>query len=243
MGGYGATKLGIKYYDLFGSISSHSGVLVFENLTDLIPELMYETSWSPLGLFLPTNGNVSLFMFGASGAFSPNLNLPPWYVDLPIDYNEQIIESVWDLWLPHDPLQIAQDSIDALPLLDYYLDCGDQDEYYLKEHAINFHAFLDSFNFDHEYHIYSGYHWSNIDNRFAYSLIHHNDTFGVPTYILGDLNGDGTLTPIDTMTELQIIMNNTFYNIYNSYAGDMDYNDKVDIMDLLLMSDSFNVTN
>ena len=243
MGGYGATKLGIKYYDLFGSISSHSGVLVFDNLTDLIPELMYETSWSPLGLFLPTNGNVSLFMFGASGAFSPNLNLPPWYVDLPIDYNEQIIESVWDLWLPHDPLQIAQDSIDALPLLDYYLDCGDQDEYYLKEHAINFHAFLDSFNFDHEYHIYSGYHWSNIDNRFAYSLIHHNDTFGVPTYILGDLNGDGTLTPIDTMTELQIIMNNTFYNIYNRYAGDMDYNDKVDIMDLLLMSDSFNLIN
>ena len=243
MGGYGATKLGIKYYDLFGSISSHSGVLVFDNLTDLIPELMYETSWSPLGLFLPTNGNVSLFMFGASGAFSPNLNLSPWYVDLPIDYNEQIIESVWDLWLPHDPLQIAQDSIDALPLLDYYLDCGDQDEYYLKEHAINFHAFLDSFNFDHEYHIYSGYHWSNIDNRFAYSLIHHNDTFGVPTYILGDLNGDGTLTPIDTMSELQIIMNNTFYNIYNSYAGDMDYNDKVDIMDLLLMSDSFNLTN
>ena len=243
MGGYGATKLGIKYYDLFGSISSHSGVLVFDNLTDLIPELMYETSWSPLGLFLPTNGNVSFFMFGASGAFSPNLNLPPWYVDLPIDYNEQIIESVWDLWLPHDPLQIAQDSIDALPLLDYYLDCGDQDEYYLKEHAINFHAFLDSFNFDHEYHIYSGYHWSNIDNRFAYSLIHHNDTFGVPTYILGDLNGDGTLTPIDTMTELQIIMNNTFYNIYNRYAGDMDYNDKVDSMDLLLMSDSFNLTN
>jgi len=45
------------------------------------------------------------------------------------------------------------------------------------------------------------------------------------------------------MTELQIIMNNTFYNIYNSYAGDMDYNDKVDIMDLLLMSDSFNLTN
>ena len=243
MGGYGATKLGIKYYDLFGSISSHSGALVFDNLTDLIPDLMYETSWSPLGLFLPTNGLVSLFMFGASGSFSPNLNLPPWYVDLPIDYNGQIIESVWDLWLPHDPLQMAHDSIDVLPLLDYYLDCGDQDEYYFKEHAINFHVFLDSFNFDHEYHIYSGYHWSDIDNRFAYSLIHHNDAFGVPNYILGDLNGDGTVTPIDTMTELQIIMNNTFYNIYNSYAGDMDYNDKVDIMDLLLISDNLSLTN
>ena len=243
MGGYGATKLGIKYYDLFGSISSHSGALVFDNLTDLIPDLMYETSWSPLGLFMPTNGFVSLFMFGASGAFSPNLNLPPWYVDLPVDYNGEIIESVWELWLPHDPLQIAQDSIDVLPLLDYYLDCGDQDEYYLEEHAINFHAFLNSFNFDHEYHIYSGYHWSDIDNRFAYSLIHHNDAFGVPAYILGDLNGDGTVTPIDTMTEIQIIMNNTFYNMYNSYAGDMDYNDKVDIMDLLLISDNLNLTN
>jgi len=78
MGGYGATKLGIKYYDLFGSISSHSGALVFDNLTDLIPDLMDETSWSPLNLFMPTNGIVSLFMFGASGSFSPNLNLPPW---------------------------------------------------------------------------------------------------------------------------------------------------------------------
>ena len=147
------------------------------------------------------------------------------------------------MWVLHDPLQIAQDSIDLLPLLDYYLDCGDQDEYYFKEHAINFHGFLDSFNIDHEYHIYSGNHWSGFDNRFTFSLIHHNEAFGVPSYISGDLNGDGTITPIDIMTELQIIMNNTFYNIYNSYAGDLDYNDKVNIMDLLLISDKLNLTN
>ena len=241
MGGYGATKLGIKYYDLFGSISSHSGALVFDNLTDLIPDLMDETSLSPLNLFMPTNGFVSLFMFGASGAFSPTLDLPPWYVDLPIDNNGDVIQSVWELWMPHDPQRIAQDSINVLPLLDYYLDCGDQDEYYLQEHAMDFHAFLDSLNFDHEYHIYSGYHWTDINSRYAFSLIHHNNAFGDPAYILGDLNGDGIITPMDTMTEIQIIMNNTFYNMYNSYAGDMDYNDKVDIMDLLLISDNLNL--
>ena len=241
MGGYGATKLGIKYYDLFGSVSSHSGALVFDNLTDLIPDLMDETWWNPFGLFMPTNGLVSLFMFGASGAFSPNLDLLPWYVDLPVDYNGDIIQSVWDLWMPHDPQRIAQDSISVLPLLDYYLDCGDQDEYYFEAHAMDFHAFLDSFNLDHEYHIYSGYHWTNIDSRYAFSLIHHNNAFGDPAYILGDLNGDGIITPMDTMTEIQIIMNNTFYNMYNSYAGDMDYNDEVDIMDLLLISDNLNL--
>jgi len=241
MGGYGATKLGIKYYDLFGSISSHSGALVFDNLTDLIPDLMDETSWNPLNLFMPTNGFVSLFMFGASGAFSPTLDLPPWYVALPIDYNGDVIQSVWELWMPHDPQRIAQDSINVLPLLDYYLDCGDQDEYYLQEHAMDFHAFLDSLNFDHEYHIYSGYHWTDINSRYAFSLIHHNNAFGDPAYILGDLNGDGIITPMDTMTEIQIIMNNTFYNMYNSYAGDMDYNDEVDIMDLLLISDYLNL--
>ena len=241
MGGYGATKLGIKYYDLFGSVSSHSGALVFDNLTDLIPDLMDETWWNPFGLFMPTNGLVSLFMFGASGAFSPNLDLLPWYVDLPVDYNGDIIQSVWDLWMPHDPQRIAQDSISVLPLLDYYLDCGDQDEYYFEAHAMDFHAFLDSFNLDHEYHIYSGYHWTNIDSRYAFSLIHHNNAFGDPAYIMGDLNGDGMITPMDTMTEIQIIMNNTFYNMYNSYAGDMDYNDEVDIMDLLLISDNLNL--
>ena len=31
--------------------------------------------------------------------------------------------------------------------------------------------------------------------------------------------------------------------MYNSYADDMDYNDKVDIMDLLLIIDNLNVTN
>ena len=241
MGGYGATKLGIKYYDLLGSISSHSGALVFDNLTDLIPDLMDEKSWNPLNLFMPTNGFVSLFMFGASGAFSPTLDLPPWYVDLPIDNNGDVIQSVWELWMPHDPQRIAQDSINVLPLLDYYLDCGDQDEYYLQEHAMDFHAFLDSLNFDHEYHIYSGYHWTNINSRYAFSLIHHNNAFGDPAYILGDLNGDGIITPMDTMIEIQIIMNNTFYNMYNSYAGDMDYNDEVDIMDLLLISDNLNL--
>jgi len=29
--------------------------------------------------------------------------------------------------------------------------------------------------------------------------------------------------------------------MYNSYAGDMDYNDEVDIMDLLLISDNINL--
>ena len=106
---------------------------------------------------------------------------------------------------------------------------------------MDFHAFLDSFNFDHEYHIYSGDHWTDIDSRYAFSLIHHNNAFGDPAYILGDLNGDGIITPMDTMTEIQIIMNNTFYNMYNSYAGDMDYNDEIDIMDLLLISDNINL--
>ena len=74
-------------------------------------------------------------------------------------------------------------------------------------------------------------------------MIHHNEAFGAPSYISGDLNNDGTITPIDIMTALQIIMNNTFYNIYNSYAGDLDYNDKIDIIDLLLISDKLNLTN
>jgi len=29
--------------------------------------------------------------------------------------------------------------------------------------------------------------------------------------------------------------------MYNNYAGDMDYNDEVDIMDLLLISDNINL--
>ena len=234
MGGYGSMKLGIKHYDKFGSISSQSGALVFDNLTDLIPDLMNETWW---GVFSPLNGPVSLFMFGASGAFSPNLNSIPWYVDLPVDYNGELIDSVYARWIEHDPIRNALDSINVLQLMDYYIDCGDTDDYYFDVHAEDFHEFLDNLNIDHEYYIYAGDHLSQIDSRFPYTLLHHNDSWGVPSYVLGDLIGNGTVTHLDAMSQIQTIMNNAFLDVFSSYSGDLDFNDKIDLLDLLLIYD------
>ena len=85
---------------------SHSGPIAIENvIPDLLPVLLAETGI--LG-YQPWNGTVSLLMYSVSAAFSPDVDDWPYYVDLPVDYYGNVIDEVWDLWLGHDALTLAQ---------------------------------------------------------------------------------------------------------------------------------------
>ena len=239
MGGYGAVKLAVKFPELFNVAASHAGVLAFENLiTDLVPILMEETGI--LG-FQPFSGIVSLFMFSAAAAFSPDENNLPYNVNLPLDANGNIIEDIWQLWLQHDPLTIAQELSGNLRTQQFYLDCGDQDSYLFYNHSNSFSNFLEEKNIHYNYEIYSGDHSTEILNgdRFPYSLTFIEESFLLADLLesLGDLDNDGILTMEDLTLLLLIIIQNSEPTVHQYSSGDLDFNSRVDIFDLLLLVD------
>lgn len=239
MGGYGAVKLSIKFPELFQVAASHSGPIAIENIIpDLLPVLLAETGI--LG-YQPWNGTVSLFMYSASAAFSPNVDDWPYYVDLPVDYYGNVIDEVWDLWLGHDALTLAQENLANIQSIRFYMDCGDQDDYLFYNHSTSFSEFLDEVNINHVYETYPGDHFTEVLNgdRFPYSLAFIENAFYIQDLFsdLGDIDGSGTVTMADFSLLLQIVLQFEQSTEIQQIAGDLDFNGTIDIFDLLLLAD------
>lgn len=239
MGGYGAVKLSIKFPELFQVAASHSGPVAIENvIPDLLPVLLAETGI--LG-YQPWNGTVSLFMYSASAAFSPNVDDWPYYVDLPVDYYGNVIDEVWDLWLGHDALTLAQENLANIQSIRFYMDCGDQDDYLFYNHSTSFSEFLDEVNINHVYETYPGDHFTEVLNgdRFPYSLAFIENAFYIQDLFsdLGDIDGSGTVTMADFSLLLQIVLQFEQSTEIQQIAGDLDFNGTIDIFDLLLLPD------
>ena len=239
MGGYGAVKLSIKFPELFQVAASHSGPIAIENvIPDLLPVLLAETGI--LG-YQPWNGTVSLFMYSASAAFSPDVDDWPYYVDLPVDYYGNVIDEVWDLWLGHDALTLAQENFANIQSIRFYMDCGDQDDYLFYNHSTSFSEFLDEVNINHVYETYPGDHFTEVLNgdRFPYSLAFIENAFYIQDLFsdLGDIDGSGTVTMADFSLLLQIVLQFEQSTEIQQIAGDLDFNGTIDIFDLLLLAD------
>ena len=239
MGGYGAVKLSIKFPELFQVAASHSGPIAIENvIPDLLPVLLAETGI--LG-YQPWNGTVSLFMYSASAAFSPDVDDWPYYVDLPVDYYGNVIDEVWDLWLGHDALTLAQENLANIQSIRFYMDCGDQDDYLFYNHSTSFSEFLDEVNINHVYETYPGDHFTEVLNgdRFPYSLAFIENAFYIQDLFsdLGDIDGSGTVTMADFSLLLQIVLQFEQLTEIQQFAGDLDFNGTIDIFDLLLLAD------
>ena len=239
MGGYGALKLSIKFPELFQVAASHSGPIAIENvIPDLLPVLLAETG---ILSYQPWNGTVSLFMYSASAAFSPDVDDWPYYVDLPVDYYGNVIDEVWDLWLGHDALTLAQENLANIQSIRFYMDCGDQDYYLFYNHSTSFSEFLDDENINHVYEIYPGDHFTQALNgdRFPYSLSFIENAFYIYDLFsgLGDIDGNGGVTMADFILLLQIVLQFEQSTEIQQTAGDLDFNGTIDIFDLLLLAD------
>ena len=239
MGGYGAVKLSVKFPELFQVAASHSGPIAIGNIIpDLLPVLLAETGI--LG-YQPWNGTVSLFMYSASAAFSPDVDDWPYYVDLPVDYYGNVIDEVWDLWLGHDAMTLAQENLANIQSIRFYMDCGDQDDYLFYNHSTSFSEFLNDENIYHVYETYPGNHFTQVLNgdRFPYSLAFIENAFYIQDLFsgLGDIDGSGSVTMADFILLLQIVLQFEQLTEIQQASGDLDFTGTIDIFDLLLLVD------
>jgi len=172
MGGFGAVTLGFKHPDIFRFIISLSAPLEFNQPLELMfDQILIENggSWP----FNPHAGVTTEVTFSLAGAFSPNFNNPPYYVDFPIDSEGTIIDSVYSKWLPHSPTNLVKQNNPDTNLTVYF-DCGTEEdgspEFALYPANVTFSETLDSLQFPHTFYSFNGGHWENLQTRIYIGL-------------------------------------------------------------------------
>jgi len=126
MGGYGALSLAIEYPEVFGAVAALSPALCDMEVSPHADNYMAKY---PLVLGLPIPGSTiegmwNIFMgywevnllYAVAAAWTPNLNNPPFYVDLPVQYPGPIMNTdVWELWTNRDLVsQVERDGDNLL---------------------------------------------------------------------------------------------------------------------------------
>ncbi|MFL6414410.1 MAG: alpha/beta hydrolase [Bryobacteraceae bacterium] len=165
MGGYGATRIGMKHSDVFGSVY-----------------IMSPCCLAPRGAG-PANGNSDKALeevktpadsaklpFGlraqlaSAAAWSPDPKNPPLYLDLPTK-DGVVQQDVIAKWTANSPLAFIDQYIRNLrQYRGIAIDVGDQDG--LRVGAAKLHDILDTYGIANTFEIYSGTHTSAVADRF-----------------------------------------------------------------------------
>jgi enterochelin esterase-like enzyme len=163
MGGYGASRIGMKHADVFGSLYIMSPCCLSPRA--LGPGQSRQRRGARVG---QDAGGFRKLPFGvraqlaAAAAWSPNPNKPPLYLDLPTAGNEQ---AVLARWAANAPLAFVDQYIRQLrEYRAIAIDVGDMDT--LKIDTGKLHDALTAYGITHQFEIYSGTHTSHVAVRF-----------------------------------------------------------------------------
>lgn len=169
-GGYAAVKFGLLHPDKFGTIASHSGLLYLDGMLSMGDMVIAE---NPEGFIGPVQDRfLTSALYAMSAAWSPNLNDPPWFVDLPFDWDSgAIIPSVRQKWMKHDTftmLDIHQQSLKSLNGI--FIDCGTLDELGMTLIVDAFCQKMEDMAIDHTFESFEGGHFTHMYSRLERSL-------------------------------------------------------------------------
>lgn len=164
MGGYGATRIGMKHADVFGSLYIMSPCCLSPRAAAPanaeIDKLLSEVKTPADSARLPFLARAQL---ASAAAWSPNPKNPPLFLDLPTKDGE-LQPEVLAKWAANAPLAFIHQYI---PNLRRYrgvaLDVGDQDS--LRTDTGKLHDVLDSYGIANTFEIYPGTHTSRLGDR------------------------------------------------------------------------------
>jgi enterochelin esterase-like enzyme len=163
MGGYGATRIGMKHPDVFGSLYIMSPCCLSARAAGPASPANEEALAA-----VKTAADSAKLSFGlraqlaSAAAWSPNPNNPPLYLDLPFGPNQQ---SVLARWAANAPLAFIDQYIQNLrQYRAIAIDVGDQDG--LKVDTGKLHDVLAAYGITHDFEIYPGTHTSDVAVRF-----------------------------------------------------------------------------
>jgi S-formylglutathione hydrolase FrmB len=174
MGGYGATRVGMKHADVFSSLyimspcclsprggggrGAAAGNAAANDEALAAVKTPADSAKLPFGLRA---------QLGSAAAWSPNPKNPPLYLDLPIGEQAQAILAKW---AANAPLAFVDQYV--LELKRYRaiaIDVGDQDG--LRVDAAKLHDVLDQYGIANTFEVYPGTHTSDVAVRFQEHVI------------------------------------------------------------------------
>lgn len=165
MGGYGATRIGMKHADVFGSLYIMSPCCLSARPAG---PANAELEKAIAGAKSPADTASLSFMQAAqlatAAAWSPNPKNPPLYLDLPTKDGVAQPE-VLAKWAANAPLAFVDQYVDNLKM--YHgisMDVGDQDG--LRVDAAKLHDVMDLNGIANSFEIYPGTHTSAVADRF-----------------------------------------------------------------------------
>jgi len=166
MGGEGSMRIALKHPNLYSGVASHSGILS-DGFIDFIGPLVLAEMDSTTQI-KPTNGYMSQALFTAAGGKSPNMDNPPYYVDLPIDNEGNLIDSTFAKWQQSSP-EFLVTKYSPESDLRFYFDCGTDDPafYYTTIFAVT----LKNRNIPFEFQSFKGGHSNKFYERFTISMV------------------------------------------------------------------------
>ncbi|MDE3198748.1 MAG: alpha/beta fold hydrolase [Acidobacteriota bacterium] len=165
MGGYGASRIGMKHADVFGSLYIMSPCcMTARGAGPVNPETEKALE------AVKTAADSAKLSFGlraqlaSAAAWSPDPKNPPLYLDLPVK-DGKVDQEVVAKWAANAPLAFVDQYIGNLRRYRAIaIDVGDQDG--LKAGAAKLHEILDSYGVANTFEIYSGTHTSAVADRF-----------------------------------------------------------------------------
>jgi enterochelin esterase-like enzyme len=164
MGGYGATRIGMKHADVFGSLYIMSPCCLSPRPAGPANAEMSKT----LEAVKTPADSASLPFFAraqlaTAAAWSPDPKNPPLYLDLPTKDGEPQPD-ILAKWAANAPLAFVDQYIGALrQYRAIALDVGDQDG--LRVDTAKLHDVLDRYGIANSFEVYSGTHTSKVADR------------------------------------------------------------------------------
>src|SRR5579884_1785126 len=163
MGGYGATRIGMKHADGFGALYIMSPCCLSPR-----PSPDPEVAKALEGVKTPADSAKLPFLtraqLASAAAWSPDPKNPPLYLDLPTK-NGQPQPDVLAKWTANAPLAFIDQYIDNLRRYRAIsIDVGDQDR--LRTDTEKLHDVLDKYGIANSFEVYSGTHTSRVADRF-----------------------------------------------------------------------------
>jgi enterochelin esterase-like enzyme len=165
MGGYGASRIGMKHPDVFGSLYIMSPCCMAARGTGPAnpqnEKALEEVKTAADSAKLPFGLRAQL---ASAAAWSPDPKNPPLYLDLPVK-DGVVQQDVIAKWAANAPLAFVDQYIGNLRRYrGISIDVGDQDG--LREGAAKLHEILDSYSVANTFEVYPGTHTSAVADRF-----------------------------------------------------------------------------
>ena len=163
MGGYGASRIGMKHPEVFGGLYIMSPCCLSARgagpANPANDEALAAVKTPADSAKLPFGLRAQL---ASAAAWSPNPRNPPLYLDLPVGPNQA---SVLARWAANAPLAFVDQYIGNLrQYRAIAIDVGDQDG--LRVDAGKLHDVLTAYGITHDFEIYPGTHTSDVAVRF-----------------------------------------------------------------------------